>query len=350
MSSRGYFQLPRDQFAGDDLLWDDGTPFDSRSAWIWLCQSAAWKDGEYRSGNRVDSLKRGEFVASIRYLARRWQWDKNRVSRFLKKMTDAGRITRQRTGQHGIVYLIVNYDVSGSWHPSYGTHTGTDGETIVGHARGSRRDSSADKVEEYKKIKNISVTSGDVTAPYSPEFEQLWAVYPKRSGSNSKRAAYRQYVARLKQGVSPTEMYDGVVRYAAYVEARGLAGTELVKMASTFLGRDEHFRDRYELPPPSATSTPAPTHVERARQLFALYKEHGFSRVQSVDAYKATVQHLANTGVIREPRRFWAELLHVKPWTWLSSIRATDTTAAVRRIAEAIAQVPPVVEKSEAAA
>lgn len=79
---------------------------------------------------------------------------------------------------------------------------------------------------------------------YSPPFEQAWAAYPQRHGTNSKQAAYRQWCARLAEGVSPETLLSGTIRYAG--ECQDKIGTPFVKQAATFYGRDRHFE--YDTP------------------------------------------------------------------------------------------------------
>ena len=101
--------------------------------------------------------------------------------------------------------------------------------------------------------------SADASAParsarqeYSPEFEQAWQEYPKRAGGNSKSAAFKAWKARIREGVTPETMLDGVKRYAAWVRVSGNTGTQFVKQASTFFGPDRHFEESWEVPAVSA--------------------------------------------------------------------------------------------------
>lgn len=82
---------------------------------------------------------------------------------------------------------------------------------------------------------------------YTEAFESAWAGYPKRDGPNNKRAAFKAWQARLAQGVGSEEMQDGVQRYAAYLEARGKAGTSFVMHGSTFFGPNERYADEYPI-------------------------------------------------------------------------------------------------------
>ncbi|HAM3531456.1 TPA: helix-turn-helix domain-containing protein [Escherichia coli] len=97
--------------------------------------------------------------------------------------------------------------------------------------------------------------SADASAPtrsarqeYSPEFEQAWQEYPKRAGGNSKSAAFKAWKARIREGIKPETMLDGVKRYAAWVRATGNTGTQFVKQAATFFGPDRHFEDFWQQP------------------------------------------------------------------------------------------------------
>ena len=52
---------------------------------------------------------------------------------------------------------------------------------------------------------------------YDPDFERLWAIYPKRNGSNPKHKAEAAYKVR-RSGIHPTTLYEmaaGLTRYAA---------------------------------------------------------------------------------------------------------------------------------------
>ncbi|PDV74033.1 DNA-binding protein, partial [Escherichia coli] len=103
--------------------------------------------------------------------------------------------------------------------------------------------------------KNTIGASADASAParsarqeYSPEFEQAWQEYPKRAGGNSKSAAFKAWKARIREGIKPETMLDGVRRYAAWVRATGNTGTQFVKQAATFFGPDRHFEDFWQQP------------------------------------------------------------------------------------------------------
>lgn len=81
---------------------------------------------------------------------------------------------------------------------------------------------------------------------YPEEFEVTWSVYPDRTGGNPKKKAYRAWRARVKQGVEPRDLYEGVKRYRAYLIHEGKIGSRYVLQAATFFGPDEHWREDWK--------------------------------------------------------------------------------------------------------
>lgn len=77
------------------------------------------------------------------------------------------------------------------------------------------------------------------------DFEEMWALYPKRDGGNSKADALKAWNARVKAGVTPGEMTAGVKRYAAYCAGKNQIGTQYVKQASTFFGKGAHYAEAW---------------------------------------------------------------------------------------------------------
>lgn len=83
---------------------------------------------------------------------------------------------------------------------------------------------------------------------YTEDFENLWAIYPKRRPNNSKAKAFKAFNARLRQGYQYEDIKAGLERYIACKEAEGAIGTEFIMMAATFFGPDEHFTEDWEPP------------------------------------------------------------------------------------------------------
>ena len=98
------------------------------------------------------------------------------------------------------------------------------------------RSTDVQPTNNHKPITNKEKNKQKKKNEYSDFFEKTWAQYPKREGNNSKADAYKAWQARLRAGVREDELADGVSRYAVYVRAKGIEGTEYVKQAKTFFG------------------------------------------------------------------------------------------------------------------
>jgi hypothetical protein len=99
------------------------------------------------------------------------------------------------------------------------------------------------------------------TASASSGFEEFWADYPKRAGSNPKLRAQQSWNARIAEGVKASEIMAGLTRYRAFLTATGKLGTEFVKQATTFIGRDRSWTESWEIP---ANSIAGRTRFDRA--------------------------------------------------------------------------------------
>jgi len=84
---------------------------------------------------------------------------------------------------------------------------------------------------------------------YPKWFEtELWPLYPKREGSNPKRAAFHAANARKKEGHTVKEMKTGTSRYVAYLKIKGHVGTSLTMTAKRFFGTNKEFTEEWKLP------------------------------------------------------------------------------------------------------
>lgn len=134
----------------------------------------------------------------------------------------------------------------------------TDSHAKNAHSNGDlggdyRGGSSSESVTTNKKKQIHGSSRRQKRAPrppadYPPEFEEAWAEYPKRAGSNSKAAAFRAWEARRKEGTEVAALLSGVRRYAAYIRGTGQERTIYVKQGVTFFGTDRHFEDEFPLP------------------------------------------------------------------------------------------------------
>ena len=111
---------------------------------------------------------------------------------------------------------------------------------------------------------------------YSPAFEEAWQAYPKRSGGNNKLSAFKAWNARIKQGVKPETMLEGVKRYAAFMASEGKIGTSFVKQAATFFGPDKHFDEPWLV---ETQENKVPTRQDQSRYKWYAKSDDGSAEV-----------------------------------------------------------------------
>lgn len=137
---------------------------------------------------------------------------------------------------------------STSFHPSDSDKNGVlTRQNLTPDPQGLKHDPQVNSKHESQDI-GASAPTRSAKQDYSTEFETAWQAYPKRAGGNSKSAAFKAWKARLKDGVKPEDMLEGVKRYAAYCRATGNTGTQFVKQAATFFGPDRHFEESWQTP------------------------------------------------------------------------------------------------------
>jgi len=183
-----------------------------RDAMTDLIEWAAWKDGTEKDGQ---VLNRGEVLVSNRYASTAWQWSRERVRRFLKRLEGETTIETRRETTSGTIYLLTAYRV---WQ---GAETAS--ETRV------KTTSEANNNQVINKLSNT------IGRSESESFAAWWALYPKRSGGNPRAAAVKAYACRLKEGITPEVLSDGIKRYAEFCRATDKIGTPYIQQASTWL-------------------------------------------------------------------------------------------------------------------
>lgn len=124
-------------------------------------------------------------------------------------------------------------------------------------------------VRESRKLSvttesNAKTTTDSACAAEPHAFTKAWEIYPKREGGNPRKTALKAWSARIRAGTSAEEMQAGLERYRAYVQAKGILGTDKVMMAATFFGPDERWKEDWAIAPkdPTNPEKPAPRCVD----------------------------------------------------------------------------------------
>lgn len=116
-TDKGYIKIYRDIW--DHWVWSDGEVL---KAWIDLIMMANHEDRKIYFNGKVVIVKRGSFITSIRKLAKRWEWSRNRVMHLLDMLERDSMITTKRDTQKTLV-TIENYGFYQSTKKQNGTRT-----------------------------------------------------------------------------------------------------------------------------------------------------------------------------------------------------------------------------------
>jgi hypothetical protein len=188
----GHIKLSR-KFFEHDPYWNEARARTKAEAWIDCIQMASWKPRKYAIGQAVEELGRGEFQASVRFLAKRWRWGKHVVEKFLEGAKKGGRLTVQREGQGGTVYLLVNYEAYQGDKERRGTPRGTGKGTPRGHL--------GDKTEAIQAIQTEKIgTNGHTNGrpdtwltPFAQTWEKRAGKFPYGKAAKPLRELVDQY-------------------------------------------------------------------------------------------------------------------------------------------------------------
>ena len=91
-------------------IWANGQPFDMRSAWVDLLILANHRDVDIVFDYEPMTVKRGQYLTSVRKLSARWSWSKDRTLKYLRLLESLGMIHRESNNQRTLI-TIDKYEV-----------------------------------------------------------------------------------------------------------------------------------------------------------------------------------------------------------------------------------------------
>lgn len=129
-NDKGFIKLSRRFFS--NVMWNEARTFSGCEAWLDLIQSARFDATPRKEciGGREVVYNRGQYPASIRFLAKRWQWSEKKVRSFLEHLRKECMITSECTQGVNIITLC-KYDEYNDVGTAKGTAKGTGTEMII---------------------------------------------------------------------------------------------------------------------------------------------------------------------------------------------------------------------------
>ena len=132
-TDKGYIKVYRD--IRDHWIWEDS---ENLKAWLDLVMMAQHEPKQLTFNNELLDVDRGSFITSVRKLADRWKWGKDRVLKFLRVLQKAKMIDRVADRKKTLI-TIINYDFYQKKEGSKKTQSRTQSGT--GSGTGSRTQS-----------------------------------------------------------------------------------------------------------------------------------------------------------------------------------------------------------------
>jgi hypothetical protein len=179
----GYTRLYRSLW-DNEVLQEKGRPFSKREAWLYLVNKEARGTDDPETG-----LRRGEFDASTRYLAKVWNWPRSNVQRFMATL-QANRMIEARTRMNIVVghpaghsaghsagqvsghFIISNYD---TYNPTRAAPRATRPATFRATSRAKVKEGINTGIKESSN-KSSAAPAADIVPAGSALIDQLPSV------------------------------------------------------------------------------------------------------------------------------------------------------------------------------
>ena len=212
--SQGWIKIHRQIQECD--IWDNEEPFDYRSAWIDLLLLANHRDKETIFDGKPLTVGRGQRITSIRKLADRWNWSRDRVSRYLNLLEKLGMIERESDNRKTLL-TIVNYEVfQGTADSNEDTHKDTHKATdmtLIRHKQERKNDKNEKNIKisfgEYHNVKLTQDEYDRIGNDYGPDKREQAIKYldeyieEKGYKSKSHNLAMRRWVFKALDEKKP---------------------------------------------------------------------------------------------------------------------------------------------------
>lgn len=187
----GYIPISRQLF--EHPFWIEEREFSRAEAWIDLLRSVRFEANSTKViiGNKAITIQRGEYPASLRFLAKRWKWSKNKVDSFLNLLIDE-RMIEKRTaeGTTQTVIKICNYDTYNLITENEGQQKDTKGTAKGQCGDKSNKDNKENKENEEESSKDDSKKNAPDVATREQEFYRSLVPYAGKYPKEMLRAFF----------------------------------------------------------------------------------------------------------------------------------------------------------------
>jgi len=197
----GYIKLFRAIKDSDD--WPKCRPFTEFEAWIDILLMARWSKKQYSGFDKggIYVLNLGDFLASERFLAARWEWGKKKARGYVARLEKKGQILVQERNHQRTILHVCNYELYQDNKQDNGTTKGTTVEPRWNHGGTTvePKNKKGKKEKKGKKGKKDTPKGGGVENDlFEMLFAQVWEDYPRKSSKTTAKTAFKKHFKKYK--------------------------------------------------------------------------------------------------------------------------------------------------------
>lgn len=113
----------------DCQIWLGNEPYDRRSAWISILLMANHEDKDILFDGQMVTVKRGQFITSVRHLGQKWMWSKDRTLRYLRLLETLQMIHRESDNRRTLITIIKYENYQNMCDSNEDTHKDSNKDT-----------------------------------------------------------------------------------------------------------------------------------------------------------------------------------------------------------------------------
>jgi len=200
-------------------IWMD-EPFSRGQAWVDLLLLANHQDKKTYVDGKLVTIKTGQRLTSIRQLAERWQWSRDKVSRFLSILEGDNMITVQKSHRFTLIEVTNYEEYQGFTKPKKATkkplksHSSDSIEPLIDTNNNDNNDNNDNKRKRFVPPTVEEVSDYIRQQGYNVDPDNFVDFYESKGWKVGKetmkdwKASVRTWHRRNKQSTTPSKVHN----------------------------------------------------------------------------------------------------------------------------------------------
>lgn len=221
------------------IIWDYDEPFTRRDAWIDLLLLANHRDKQTIFDGKLITIKKGQYLTSVRKLAEEWHWGKDKTLKYLLLLEECKMIIRDADSRRTLI-TIVNYGVYQDMESEDVDSDKDSKQTVNRHSSATNNNDNNDNNKKeinkekvvrhkYGEYKNV-LLSDEQLEKLKSEFPNDWErrIESCSSYCKSHGKTYKDYLATIRNWARRDGNYGRVKDDTGRSEEERLRGIDEV--------------------------------------------------------------------------------------------------------------------------